>query len=148
LLFSNLRIPIFPSSSSMRMSRAAHRLTIWIASFAILLAALAPSISHAVAAATGGVPNGWTEVCTADGAKLVKLDGAPSSPDAPADKALHFEHCPFCLHHATGAGLLPASDIALPAPAESRAFPTLFYQASYPKPAWAVAQPRAPPVLS
>jgi hypothetical protein len=132
----------------MKMTKSMHRMTVWIACCAILLAALAPSISHAVAAARG-IPNGWTEICTVNGAKLVKLDGTSSSQSpTPDKKASHFEHCPFCLHHAVSLGLPPNDNVLMPAVQGSHVLPSLFYQASRPLFAWTAAQPRAPPFLS
>jgi hypothetical protein len=139
----------------MRTTRTTRRMTAWIASFAILLATLAPSISHAVAAAKG-IPNGWTEVCTVAGAKLVKLDDAsaskeiskPPSKSAPAQKMSHFEHCPFCLSHALALGLPPGADFVMPVVAGTSVVPSLFYHAPRPLFAWVAAQPRAPPALS
>lgn len=123
-------------------------MTVWFACFAILLSSLAPSISHAVAAATG-MSNGWTEICTVTGAKLVQLDdGQQSGLPAPIEKAVHFEHCPFCLNHAVSLGLPPTADFVLPSIDSSRVLPSLFYQASHPLFAWAAAQPRAPPAFS
>jgi hypothetical protein len=124
-----------------------HRLTVWIALCAILLAALAPSISHAVAAAKG-IPNGWTEICSVGGAKLIKLDGSVSDDSAPSEKIPHIEHCPFCRHHANGFALPSSADFLMPALEKSRILPALFYQASRPLYAWSVAQPRAPPRIS
>jgi hypothetical protein len=123
-----------------------RRITAWIASFAILLAALAPSISHAVAAAKN-IPNGWTEICTVAGAKLVKLDDT-SSKQAPTHKMSHFEHCPFCLSHAVALGLPSGVDIVMPVVDGTSVFPVLFYQASHPLFAWVATQPRAPPAVS
>jgi hypothetical protein len=133
----------------MNMTKSMHRLTVWIASFAILLAALAPSISHAVAAAQG-VPNGWMEICTIEGAKLVQIDDGQPSRSTPGkgDKATHFEHCPFCLSHAVSPALLPTADFTIPVVEGSAFLPLLFYQASHPLFAWTAAQPRAPPAFS
>jgi hypothetical protein len=131
----------------MRMTKSMHRMTMWIALCAILLASLAPSISHAIAAAKG-IPNGWTEICTVNGAKLVKIDGAQSPAPTPAEKGTHFEHCPFCLHHAVSLGLPPNSDFVMPVVEGSPVLPSLFYQASRPLFAWAATQPRAPPAFS
>lgn len=132
----------------MRMTRAMHRCAAWIACFAILLASLAPSISHAVAAAQG-TPNAWIEICTVDGSKLMMVD-ADQNPQAPTptEKAIHFEHCPFCLSHAGSFGLPPTADFLMPVVSGDHVLPSLFYQASRPLFAWAVAQPRAPPALS
>lgn len=131
---------------TMNMTKSMHRMTAWIAFCAILLASLAPSISHAVAAAKG-TPNGWMEICTVEGAKLVQVDGGKPSTPSSGDKSLHFEHCPFCLNHAVAAGMPPA-DFVLPVVAGTSVVPLLFYQASHPLFAWTAAQPRAPPVLS
>jgi hypothetical protein len=131
----------------MNMTKSMHRLTIWIASFAILLAALAPSISHAVTAAQGS-PNGWMEICTVAGAKLVQIhDGQPAKSN-PGEKSTHFEHCPFCLNHAVSPSLLPTAEFTIPVIENSAVFPPLFYQASRPLFAWTAAQPRAPPAFS
>jgi hypothetical protein len=123
-----------------------RRFTAWVASFAILLAALAPAISHAMAAARGA-PQVWSEVCTASGAKLVKVADASSSKPA-TQQASHFEHCPFCFSHAVGPGLLPDNDLRLPSAAGAQILPPLFYRAHHPLFAWVAAQPRAPPLLS
>jgi hypothetical protein len=133
----------------MQMSKSMHRVAIWIACCAILLSSLAPSISHAIAAAKG-VPDGWTEICTVGGAKLVKLDsGAPASKlPARDEKATHFEHCPFCLHQTAGLAPLPALAVSLPVLPDAQPHPALLHQTAPPKFSWAVAQPRAPPTLS
>ena len=130
----------------MRTTRTTRSITAWIASFAILLAALAPSISHAVAAANN-IPNGWTEICTVAGAKLVKLDDTSPSKTAP-HKMSHFEHCPFCLNHAGMLGLPPDTDVRVPLVAGTHVLPSLFYHAPRPLFAWVAAQPRAPPLLT
>lgn len=131
----------------MKPTRTMRRVTAWIASFAILLAALAPSISHAVAAAKN-VPNGWTEICTVAGAKLVKLGDTPPAKPAPTHKMSHFEHCPFCLSHAVNLGMPPEAAMAIPLFDGTHLVPPLFYHAPRPLFAWAVAQPRAPPFFS
>lgn len=125
-----------------------HRCTVWIACFTILLASLAPSISHAVAAATGD-SNSWIEICTVAGNKLVNVDTSHNhQTPAPADKATHLEHCPFCLNHAVSTVLPPEADFVVPVIEGSHVLPSLFYQASRPLFAWAAAQPRAPPAFS
>ncbi|MES2026962.1 MAG: DUF2946 domain-containing protein [Pseudomonadota bacterium] len=132
----------------MRMTKATHRFATWIACFAILLASLAPSISHAVAAAKGA-PNAWVEICTVEGSKMMKVDGDQSQQaPAPAEKGTHFEHCAFCLTHAGSFGLPPSADFVMPVVSGDHVLPLLFYQASRPLFAWVVAQPRAPPAFS
>lgn len=132
----------------MGMTNSARRFSAWVACFAILLAALAPSVSHAVAAAKGsGSP--WLEICTTVGTRYVRVaqDHNPVSP-VPAQETLHFEHCPFCLTHAVSLGLPPADAFILPAGIGGHAFPFLFYQSPRPLFAWGAAQPRAPPAIS
>jgi hypothetical protein len=122
-----------------------RRFAAWLACFAVLLAALAPSISHAVSALKGQAA--WVEVCTAAGTALVKLPGE-QVPDQPRPN-LHAEHCVFCGSHA-GAFALPAGDISLTVPVApgGGAMPTLYYRAPSPLFVWAAGQPRAPPVIS
>lgn len=161
----------------MRMRQRQSKLAAWIAIFAVLLAALAPSISHALAAA------GWNnplflpqyasgadslgenssaarlhdaqmhELCVAstDGssdARAASLATPASSPHSHDDADLHFEHCPFCFTHAGSFGLAAAETFALPLANGTCAMPALFYRAPAPLFAWTRSQPRAPPVFS
>ncbi len=132
----------------MRTVRNMHRIA-WIACFAILLAALAPAISHALAAQQHHAEQqAWVEICTMEGSKMVMTDGA-HDPQQPAhDSFGHLEHCPFCLNHAVAHGLPPAADFVMPVLAGDHVLPPLYYQAPRPLFAWATAQPRAPPALS
>jgi hypothetical protein len=123
------------------------RLHIWIACFAILLNALAPSVSHALAALRGAPT--LVEVCSVAGSKMVAVDqaapdGAPSSSDSVLH---HLEHCPYCINHA-GSAMPPP---ALPTPFAVRGghdvFPSLFYHAPTPLFSWSAANPRAPPAV-
>ncbi|MCH7343660.1 DUF2946 family protein [Pelomonas sp. CA6] len=117
----------------------------WMASAALLLAALMPALSQLLAAATGAAD--WTEVCTRGGARLVRLDGAtPATPDLPRDLgATGLEHCPYCAIHHGAPGLPPAT--SAPALLQTLDFPPPARFATQPRPlfAWAAAQPRAPP---
>jgi len=127
----------------MRAFRAQKRLTGWIAAFAILLASLAPSLSHALGSATG---ESWIEICTSQGSKWIaeKSDGSPSTPTA----SHVFEHCPFCSMHAPALGLPPSPE-AVPLLVEGHGeFPPAFYAAPRTLHAWLSARPRAPPQLS
>lgn len=102
-----------------------------IAFLAVFGFALAPTLSHALAAA-----NPWADICsTADEGK------AP----APATGSVHLAHCPLC---ALGAGpvALPAAAPATFVPhngADPR--PAPFLRAPRPLLARTAAQPRAPP---
>ncbi|MFC5474738.1 DUF2946 domain-containing protein [Paraherbaspirillum soli] len=129
------------------MNRSTRRFASWIACFAILLASLAPSISHAIAAAQGGTP--WIEICTTGGNKFVPAaDGQDPSSPTPAEHGIHLEHCPFCFTHGGSLGLPPADALTVPAVSGTSLLPSLFYQSSHPLFAWSAAQPRAPPAVS
>jgi hypothetical protein len=123
-----------PVNSSVR------RLTSWLAVFAILLAALAPTVSRALAASGW---DGWVEICSSAGPAFVKLPdaGKPAQKDGVAS---HLDNCPFCGNHAAAAGL-PPSEVVLPSSAARDVLPELFYRAPSPLFAWASSQPRAPP---
>lgn len=129
------------------MHKITRKLTAWIACFAILLAALAPSISHAVSAAQGSGA-GWLEVCTTAGAKLVQVADAQNPSSLPAEKGMHFEHCPFCSTHAGSVYLPPNADFILPVVSDAPLLPSLYYQSPRPLFIWATAQSRAPPSIS
>jgi len=131
----------------MIIRQRAQRFTAWIACFAILLASFAPSISHALPAAkeTAGFLG---EICSADGAKFIKLgDSLGSKTSTPAQKNLHFEHCPFCSSHAGSIGLLPSAGFQLPLLSGHSLKPPLFYQSPHPLFVWTSARSRAPPAL-
>lgn len=87
--------------STPRRGRAA---AVWLSACALLLAALLPLLSHL---ALGGQDAGWTLVCGATGAKLVRSEAAdPAGPQTPAPV-----ECPYCALH------LGAPDMPPPAPA-------------------------------
>jgi len=133
----------------MGLDKTTRQFAAWIACFAILLASLAPSISHALAAAKStGVS--WMEICSATGAKFVQVadDHNPTKSSAPAQKAMQSEHCPFCFTHAGSFGLPPTVVSAFPVASGSPVLPSLFYQSPRPLFIWAAAQSRAPPFAS
>jgi hypothetical protein len=78
----------------------------WIALCAIVFAAVAPSVSRALAASGDAM---WVEVCTSDGLKRVALD-AGSSKTPPAAHA--GADCPFCRLQAH-VPVIPAPDYTL-----------------------------------
>jgi hypothetical protein len=130
------------------MHTLTRRLTAWIACFAVLLAALAPSISHAISAAAGG-DTGWVEICSLAGARLVNVDDeVHPSPSIPVEKGFHFDHCPFCSMHGGTVGLLPTVGFTLPVAGGEPVLPSLFYQSPRPLFVWAAAHSRAPPAAS
>lgn len=110
----------------------------WIACFAILFAAMAPSISHAVSASRGAT---LVEICSSAGTKMVKLD-AGSKPAAAADA---LDHCMFCTAHANPAGFMLAQEYVFGLIAIGKIHPFLFLHAPHPLAIWTVPQSRGPP---
>ena len=73
------------------MSRHLRRQVAWLALCGVLFGALAPSISHWLAASGD---KAWIEICSAGGARSIAIDTGPDS--APMDKAVSVP-CLFCL---------------------------------------------------
>ncbi|MYM81637.1 DUF2946 domain-containing protein [Duganella sp. FT50W] len=118
-------------------------LYLWIAMLAMLFGALAPTVSHALAA--GAQVDAALMLCTANGYKIVKPSGGDGQ--APLD-AKSLQHCAFCPLHG-GADALPASPAVALAPSAGRApYPPLFYRAPRAQHIWSAAQQRAPPFLA
>ncbi|MBA5687306.1 DUF2946 domain-containing protein [Rugamonas apoptosis] len=129
------------------MNHMAKRQTlrIWIAMLAILFSALAPSISHALAAANGAIDK--MEVCTSNGYKLVKVPDSDNS-KAPASAKNSMEHCAFCTTHGGSYALTGSPSVPLALGAGRDIYPPLFYTAPHSLHAWSAAHPRAPPFLA
>lgn len=131
----------------MGMTLFTRRFAAWIACFAILLAALAPSISQAVANAKQESGSGWAEICSVAGIRFVQVDDGAADEKSGA-KAMQMEHCAFCSTHAGSVGLPPASPVLpLPIASGTAIFPALYYQSPSPLFIWSTAQSRAPPTL-
>lgn len=127
--------------------RSIKIVTAWIATVAILMAALMPSISHAVLA--GSHQPAWAEVCSMDGMKMVQVGTAETPVSSiPGKLALHAEHCPFCSLHAGALGMPPVHEFTVPAATLVAGPPALFYQSPAPQFIWSAAQSRAPPSIS
>lgn len=124
--------------------RHRQRLASWIALLALVLGALAPTVSRAMAwAASDALPFGV--VCSAN--PDARTQGtAPGDAGDGAHHASVFEHCPFCSIHAPDLALPSAESIALPLQGLAAAEPQLFLRAPRTLHAWASAQPRAPPL--
>jgi Protein of unknown function (DUF2946) len=119
----------------------------WIACLGLLMAALAPTISHAMHLAS--LADGTT-MCPQMAAMHASVDephgAGPAQPSQPASHA--FEHCPYCTLHAYAAGSLPASPTLV-------ALLDLRFQLPQPRPVpiarsgeWTAPQPRAPPLFA
>ena len=118
---------------------------IWIACLAILLNALAPSISHALSAASGS--SNMTEVCTVTGTKLVSNDQASVEKSSTDSVLHHLEHCPFCMTHAGTFALPGPLPLSFAVSGGHGLFPALFYHSPAPLFSWSGANPRAPPAF-
>jgi len=131
-----------------RRSIRIRHIAAWIACFAILLAALAPTVSR-ILAATCDAPLARAEICATHGDEMAQEeDHSAHHSSAPAGKELHFDHCPFCATHAGSFGLAPVDALPLPEASGAPMLPPLFYQSPRPLFAWATPQPRAPPAHS
>ena len=133
---------------AMQMTSSSRLRWIWIACFAILLNALAPTISHAV----NGQPRSW-EICLNDGTRITgtgELDYATFLAVTDRSKPqpsmqMDMEDCSYCLPHAGSFGLPPVGALAM-LPLDGGALrPDLFYQSPQPLPVWTASNPRGPP---
>jgi hypothetical protein len=119
----------------------------WIACLAILFNAFVPLVSHAMGApaAAGASAMAGMEVCTALGMRTM----VSSDPDPDAGKLQKtLNHCGYCAVHAATYGLPPPMTAGF-APAAGRdAWPPLYDRSSRVLFSWALAQPRAPPVVA
>lgn len=123
------------------MSLLTRRFAAWIACLAMLFAALAPSVSHAMSATSG---DAWTEVCSAAGITMIKVPPGQGDP-RDADHASHIEHCAFCATHPTDVAPIPGKAGHTPVMSVRDTYPRLYYQSSSPLAAWTHALSRAPP---
>jgi Protein of unknown function (DUF2946) len=110
----------------------------WLALFAMLGLALAPSISHALSAQQASNP--WTEICSAS--------ASGEQPVGKGSAAMHLEHCALCCVAASAMGMPPAPPAVLPAPAGAARVVALFLDATHPLFALSAPQARAPPLFS
>lgn len=127
----------------MRAFRAHRRFAGWIATVAILLASLAPSLSYALGSVNG---SSWIEICTSQGSKWVE-DGSDGTSSGPAAGHV-FEHCAFCSTHVPALGLPFSLGLVLLPTEGHGTFPPAFYAALRTQHAWVSARPRAPPQIS
>lgn len=123
----------------------------WLAMFAVVIASLAPAISHALAQPSPAshaqvhseASGALDDLCSTE-ADDAQAHAGGHGPDSPP--ALHLEHCPFCHLHADA---LQVSIVAVPIlPGASRpARPLLFFLAPSLLHVWRSAQPWAPPAV-
>ena len=136
-------------NSPMHQFAKSRRVAAWIAALAIMLSALAPSISHALVAYAGG-PADSVLVCTSAGYKWVNVSTG-EQPNAPAETEKagnHFERCAFCGTHADTFTLAPLDGITAPVIDAVHLAPSLFHHSPRPLFVWSASRSRAPPALS
>ncbi|HYD60616.1 MAG TPA: DUF2946 family protein [Noviherbaspirillum sp.] len=128
------------------MTRRTHRFAAWLACLAILLAALAPTVSIALSSADSDTMG---EHCEVMGAMLAKAQGEDVSGDStPARANLAFKYCPLCQVFGTQTGLLPSEpfEFSVVGRMQRLAFDSSF--SSHAQSVWTAGQPRGPPVFS
>ena len=136
----------------MNFSLNKKRLLAFIAMAAILLNALAPSISHALS----GKPSlPWQEICTQNSIKLmvteltedngIKANSTTQENDKTPVGRLPMVDCGYCVTHA-GSDSVSIKPFALTTLALAPGvFPPLFYSSPDKLFIWAASNPRAPP---
>ncbi|WP_229204972.1 DUF2946 domain-containing protein [Duganella sp. Leaf61] len=112
---------------------------------AILFSALAPTISHALAAGSGSVVT--LEICTVNGYKVVKVPDSDSD-KTPTTTKHGMKHCAFCGTHGGTFALTSSSSLIFAIASGRDIYPPLFYTAPHSLHAWSTANPRAPPFLA
>ena len=110
---------------------------VWLALCAMLMNALAPSISRALAVAQG---NSSAEICRAGYGRVLQ-DGGVDTMAAMAD-------CAYCLPHAGSFALPPPALAAAGLFGSHGVRPFLFYRAPQPLLALTAAPPRGPPLAA
>lgn len=124
-----------------------------IACLAILLNAIAPTLSHAFAA-DQTEQTSWMQVCTVAGIKLIPLSindpptESSTQPSSSNNMVMSMEHCAYCFNHAGTWALLTSTETKISIPDLSYQLPPLFYHSPRPLFAWASSNPRAPPALA
>lgn len=133
----------------MKSKSTSWRWTIWIACFAVLMNALAPSISHAM---MKGIPATW-EICRGGAGDAVSAPGnaglvVVGTTKAPQDTAAAMADCGYCLPHGGSVALMPSmiTGLGLMGGHALRSF--LFYHAPKPLLALSAAPPRGPPAIA
>ena len=131
----------------MLCARATRKISLWLATFALLAGCVAPLLSQLLAPAqtpsraTAVIEAMSAEVCTALGARSRRAgDGDPG----PAHDAA-FQHCPYCALHLPALGPPPAPRLALAPALATPASPASRQIAPHSARVWVRAPPRAPP---
>jgi hypothetical protein len=114
----------------------------WVALFAIILHALAPSFSHAVVTFSNTQSNIWVEICSSLGSKWIAAE-----PLNTTGSETNFQHCPYCVTPSNSA-VLPTSYVSWIPQLEDYAAANNVLQYFLHSDVWPTALARAPPVFS
>lgn len=117
---------------------------VWLALFAVLLNALAPTVSHALAASRPRIP---LDVCSVDGGASFVAAAALLVQDQHAGMGL-LDDCGYCLTHAGTHGMPPPVHTPLLLLHGTAPRPVLFHHAPRPLAVWIAAVPRGPPAFA
>ncbi|MFT4099442.1 MAG: DUF2946 domain-containing protein [Burkholderiaceae bacterium] len=134
------------------LSRRSRRLLAgWLGAL-MLFAAIAPSVTHLLAAASGA-PTGFAQICGvgADDASIGDLVAAASGEPDDHDHGggpPNLDHCPFCGAGGTMPWLMPPAAFVVVTATTTDARPRLFLRARRTLFAWAPARSRGPPSMS
>lgn len=131
-------------NAAMFISQGRAVVVLWIACLAILMAALAPTLSRALTVANGqAVPS--FEICSvAGGMNMLPVKLSTEAPD-PAKGSMRMGDCPCCSMHADTLSIPPTSLVLASGELITGLLPVLFYQSATPLFAWTPVQPRGPP---
>lgn len=123
----------------MQPIRRLFRQAAWLALVAILALAVAPTVSHALAASGPGNP--WAEICTDVGGRTLVADADSNGADGAAQPG----HCPLCGPSAQALPLPSSGTASLSVPRGRDAAaerPKAPLARAWP---WSPSQPGAPP---
>jgi Protein of unknown function (DUF2946) len=132
----------------MPLLRLHRRFTAWLAMLALVMGALAPTVTQAMVA--GGESADWLEICSVSGMAWVKADTGEvrdRQPDGGAPGGGASQHCAWCTLHGGTAGL-PAVSAVIALPVRLTDRPPAFYLAPMAASVWMPALSRGPPRVS
>ncbi|WCM94907.1 DUF2946 domain-containing protein [Acidovorax sp. NCPPB 2350] len=127
----------------MRFDAAIKKTLSWMTALAILMALVAPGITHA-AGLIGGAA--WIEVCSASGTRWVPMNEESGQSGLDFQGTHVLEHCPYCSVHSTAFAPPPTPLDAPRMLLLQSEVPALFLSAPSTLHAWRAAQSRAPPL--
>lgn len=128
------------------ISLAHRRRVAWFAVFAVLLNALAPAMSHALAARLGVT---WLEICTKDGLKRIAVNYQGARPDLPAGAHVAApDHCPYCAPHGASVAHVPPAGAIVPVVTGPALVAAVLTTRAPQRAEWSSGHARAPPAFS